>query len=67
MNQNAQFLLEKAESAIGAAETLLREGYLDFAAGRAYYAMFYAAEALLAERELAQHSLTPPSSAAITK
>ena len=52
MNQNAQFLLEKAESAVGAAETLLREGYRDFAAGRAYYAMFYAAEALLAEKEL---------------
>ncbi|MFN8405428.1 MAG: HEPN domain-containing protein [Anaerolineales bacterium] len=44
--------LEKAESAIGAAESLLRDGYRDFAAGRAYYAMFYTAEALLAEKEL---------------
>jgi len=35
-----------------AAETLLREGDADFAAGRAYYAMFYAAEALLFERGL---------------
>lgn len=52
MNENAKFLLEKAESSIGAAESLLRDGYRDFAAGRAYYAMFYTAEALLAEREL---------------
>jgi uncharacterized protein (UPF0332 family) len=52
MKEDAQFLLNKAESAIGAAETLLREGYLDFSAGRAYYAMFYTAEALLAEKEL---------------
>ncbi|MEW6083414.1 MAG: HEPN domain-containing protein [Chloroflexota bacterium] len=52
MKENTQFLLEKAENAIGAAESLLRDGYRDFAAGRAYYAMFYAAEALLAEKEL---------------
>jgi uncharacterized protein (UPF0332 family) len=60
MKENAQFLLDKAESAIGAAESLLRDGYLDFAVGRAYYAMFYAAEALLAEKELEfkKHSLS---------
>ncbi|MBI5840579.1 MAG: HEPN domain-containing protein [Chloroflexi bacterium] len=52
MKENAQFLLEKAASAIGAAESLLRDGYHDFSAGRAYYAMFYTAEALLAEKEL---------------
>ncbi len=52
MKEDAQFLLNKAESAIGAAETLLRDGYRDFSAGRAYYAMFYTAEALLAEKEL---------------
>lgn len=52
MKENTQFLLKKAESAIGAAESLLRDGYRDFAAGRAYYAMFYTAEALLAEKEL---------------
>ena len=44
--------LNKAARAIRAAETLLREGDADFAAGRAYYAMFYAAEALLFERGL---------------
>lgn len=52
MKENTQFLLDKAESSIGAAESLLRDGYRDFAAGRAYYAMFYTAEALLAEKEL---------------
>jgi uncharacterized protein (UPF0332 family) len=35
-----------------AAEVLLREGDADFAAGRAYYAIFYAASALLFERGL---------------
>ena len=35
-----------------AAALLEREGYLDFAASRLYYAMFYAAEALLLDREL---------------
>ena len=52
MKPDAGFLLEKAEQAIGAAESLLRDGYRDFSAGRAYYAMFYTAEALLAEKEL---------------
>ena len=52
MKENTKFLLDKAESAIGAAESLLRDGYRDFSAGRAYYAMFYTAEALLAEQEL---------------
>jgi uncharacterized protein (UPF0332 family) len=52
MKEDTQFLLEKAGSAIGAAESLLRDGYRDFSAGRAYYAMFYTAEALLAEKEL---------------
>jgi uncharacterized protein (UPF0332 family) len=52
MKENTQFLLEKSESSIGAAESLLSDGYRDFAAGRAYYAMFYTAEALLAEKEL---------------
>ena len=52
MKENTKFLLEKAKSAIGAAESLLRDGYSDFSAGRAYYAMFYTAEAFLAEKEL---------------
>ena len=43
-------LLDKAEHSIRAAEILLDAGEGDFAAGRAYYAMFYVAEALLLER-----------------
>lgn len=50
MKDQTQKLLNKALRAIQAAETLLREGDVDFAAGRAYYAMFYTAEALLNEK-----------------
>ncbi len=52
MKEETQKLLQKASRAIHAAETLLREGEADFAVGRAYYAMFYIAEALLGERGL---------------
>jgi hypothetical protein len=52
MKPKSRRLLDKAARAIRAAETLLREGDADFAAGRAYYAMFYSAEALLFERGL---------------
>ena len=45
-------LLEKAARSIRAAERLRKEGDVDFAASRTYYAMFYVAEALLNEREL---------------
>lgn len=45
-------LLRKAARAIDAAEDLLNRGDLDFAASRAYYAMFYVASALLSERGL---------------
>jgi len=45
-------LLDKATEAIEAAELLVTNNYPDFAAGRAYYAMFYVAEALLNEKEL---------------
>jgi uncharacterized protein (UPF0332 family) len=46
-------LLDKAQDAIEAAELLLKGSKHSFAAGRAYYAMFYVAEALLFERGLA--------------
>jgi len=39
--------LEKAERSLNAAQRLLAEGDFDFAASRAYYSMFYAAEGLL--------------------
>jgi len=38
-------LLDKAARAIRAAERLVADGLSEFAAGRAYYAMFYVAEA----------------------
>ena len=41
-------LIHKAKKSLDAARNLLRDGYPDFAASRAYYAMFYVAEALLA-------------------
>jgi uncharacterized protein (UPF0332 family) len=50
MKKGTRHLLEKAERAIQAAEALLTTVGAEFAAGRAYYAMFYTAEALLHER-----------------
>ncbi len=55
MNTDTHKLLEKARRAIQAAATLLQHGDTDFAAGRAYYAMFYTAEALLNEKGLRSH------------
>ena len=52
MKEGSRRLLDKAGRAIEAAETLLEKGYPEFATGRAYYAMFYIAEALLNEKEL---------------
>ncbi len=50
MKMESGKILEKARRAIRAAEALLQQGHVDFAAGRAYYAMFYTAEALLSEK-----------------
>ena len=52
MKESSQQLLDKAQRAIEAAEMLLDHDYAEFAAGRAYYAMFYVAEALLNEQGL---------------
>ena len=52
MKPAAGALLRKADESIQAAKVLGAEAYWDFAASRAYYAMFYSAEALLLEREL---------------
>lgn len=52
MNKHTGKLLSKAQRAIEAASVLLEQGSADFAAGRAYHAMFYAAEALLSEEGL---------------
>ena len=50
MRKSTEQLLDKASRAIEAAKVLVRENSSDFAAGRAYYGMFYVAEALLNER-----------------
>jgi len=52
MKDETNNLLRKAHHAIRAAEILLKGDECDFAAGRAYYAMFYTAKALLCERGL---------------
>ena len=52
MKESSQRLLEKAARAIEAADTLLENGLGEFSTGRAYYAMFYTAEALLNEKDL---------------
>ncbi len=52
MKRKTERLLAKAQEAIEAAELLLKGGKNDFAAGRAYYAMFYTAGALLFEEGL---------------
>lgn len=58
MKEASQKLLDKAKRAIRASRTLLDAGDAEFAAGRAYYAMLYVAEALLFERgrQFGKHS-----------
>lgn len=52
MTESVQELLDKSERSIDAAKLLLSDGYPDFAASRAYYAMFYALQALMLDRNL---------------
>lgn len=52
MTSAQENLLRKAREGLQAAQVLCASGLFDFAAGRAYYAMFYAAQALLLERGL---------------
>lgn len=52
MKEASSKLLEKEARAIHAAEQLLHSDDTEFAVGRAYYAMFYVAEALLNEKGL---------------
>ncbi|HLF74978.1 MAG TPA: HEPN domain-containing protein [Anaerolineales bacterium] len=51
MKETTQQLFARAADAIEAADILLTNDKTDIAAGRAYYAMFYTAEALLNEKE----------------
>lgn len=52
MNDYTSKLLDKAVDTIEGAELLLEHDKIDLAAGRAYYALFYIAEALLNEKGL---------------
>ena len=52
MNEITRKLLDKAVDAIEGAELLLDHGKIEIASGRAYYALFYIAEALLNEKGL---------------
>lgn len=47
MTPDEAALLHKAEDSLKAARLLAEKGFYDFAASRAYYAMFYAAQAFL--------------------
>lgn len=52
MNEDQRDLVAKARESLDAAHLLLRGGYGGFAAARAYYSMFYLAEALLENKGL---------------
>jgi uncharacterized protein (UPF0332 family) len=47
VNPEVKALLEKAKRSQKAAAKLFKDGDADFAASRAYYSLFYTAEALL--------------------
>ncbi len=47
MTQDQQEILEKAHRSLSAATILLQTGFPEFAASRAYYTMFYVAQAFL--------------------
>lgn len=52
MTPEQQALLNKSERSLEAAQSLSQQGFYDFAVSRAYYAMFYVAEALLDQEGL---------------
>ena len=52
MKEDTRKLLEKAERSLKTAKSLLRSVDREFISSRAYYAMFYTAEALLNEKDL---------------
>ena len=58
MNEVVELLLERAEHALEVAEALRRGGFHPESASRTYYAMFYAAQALLISEgiEVTKHS-----------
>ncbi|MBI2091859.1 MAG: HEPN domain-containing protein [Deltaproteobacteria bacterium] len=52
MNKNIQDLITKSKRSLAVAERLFSDTDYDFASSRAYYAMFYAAEALFLSKDL---------------
>lgn len=52
MKESTQQLMLNAEETLNASEMLFKEEYLRDAINRAYYAVFYIAEALLNEKDL---------------
>jgi uncharacterized protein (UPF0332 family) len=52
LNANQEGLLTKARRSLAAARRLAADGDLDFAVSRAYYSMFYTAQAFLLGRGL---------------
>ncbi len=56
MSDDISLLFDKAEESLSAARLLHEKGFFSFSASRAYYAMFYAAEALLASLGLSYSS-----------
>jgi len=58
MTDEVRKYIEKAEHALKVAEDLLKDGYIPDAASKIYYAMFYAAQALLKSEgiEVSKHS-----------
>lgn len=51
-SDNINLLMDKANESLQAAQTLLESGHHGFSASRSYYAMFYAAEAVLLHKDM---------------
>lgn len=60
MKEEQAALLKKAKESLHAAQLLKAQNHYDFSVSRAYYAMFYLAEAFLISKELlfSKHSAT---------
>lgn len=52
MTRNQEELIQKSRETLQAAQSLAASGFTDSAVSRAYYAMFYVAQALLLEQGL---------------
>jgi uncharacterized protein (UPF0332 family) len=59
MKPEVKSLLEKAQESRDAAELLRQESYPDFAASRAYYALFYTAKLCCWSEDLPSPAETP--------